>query len=66
MFVLLITSLCFPTVANADLKVRSSRMVQCRIVYPSAGPELWIRSHHCFTIGHRNFKPISVQRETVT
>lgn len=62
----LFNSLCFPTVADSDLEVRSSRMVQCIIVYLSARPDLWIRSHHCLTIGHRSFKPIPVQRKTVT
>jgi len=34
-------------VAYHDLEVRSSEIVQCRAVYPSARPDLQIRIRHC-------------------
>jgi hypothetical protein len=37
------------TMVNPYMEVRSSETVQCRIVYPSARPDLQIRFRHCNT-----------------
>ena len=45
---MLFYSIVVYTVRNPDREVRSSRSVQCRIVYPSARPDLRIRIGHWF------------------
>jgi hypothetical protein len=35
------------SVENPGLKVRSSGMIECHIVYISTAPDLQIRIHHC-------------------